>query len=116
MGDEEDIGCKRCNKCYLCKWYMRDTKTFTSHHTNQIFKIKEKITCEDQGIIYLVDCGKHKVSYVGYTTKIMKNRFSNDKYHIKTNKETCEKVTHVIEKDHDLDFSTYSKYDQSLSK
>ena len=46
----------------------------------------------------------------------MKSRFSNDKSHVKTNRKTCEKVTHLINENHNLDFTTYKKYDESLSK
>ena len=63
-----------------------------------------------------MDCDKHKVSYVGYTTGNMKSRFSNDKSHIKAGKCTCEKVTHLIKENHDLDFSNFKNYDESLSK
>ena len=114
--NNNDIGCKRCNKCYLCKWYMNETNTFTSHHTNQIFNIRDKLTCEDKGVIYLVECNVHNLSYVGYTTGNMKARFSNDKSHVKAKRKTCEKVTHLIEIDHDIDFSNYRKYDETLSK
>ena len=95
---------------------MKETKTFTSYHTNQVFKIRSKITCDSKCVIYLVDCDLHKLSYIGYTTVNMKSRFSNDKYHIKANKCTCEKVTHLINENHNLDFSDYKKYDESLSK
>ena len=111
-----DVGCYKCKTCYLCKWYMNETKTVTSYHTNQIFRIKSKITCDTKCVIYLVDCDIHKVSYVGYTTGNMKSRFSNDKSHIKAKKCTCEKVTHLINENHDLDFSNFKKYDESLSK
>ena len=100
-----NAGCVKCDKCYLCRWYVKETKEFTSYHTNQVFRIKDNITCEDKYVIYLVDCDFLQVSYVGYTTVNMKSRFSNDKSHVKKNKCTCEKVTHLIKEKHDLDFS-----------
>ena len=100
----------------MCKWYLKETKEFTSYRTNQVFRIKDNITCEDKYIIYLVDCDFHQVSYVGYTTVNMKSRFSNDKSHVKKNKCTCEKVTHLIKEKHDLDFNSMAKYDETLSK
>ena len=41
----EENGCFKCGKCYLCKHYLQQTNTFTSYHTNQIFHIKQHITC-----------------------------------------------------------------------
>ena len=99
-----NAGCVKCDKCYLCRWYVKEIKEFTSYHTNQVFRIKDNITCEDTYVIYLVDCDFHQVSYVGYTTVNMNSRFSNDKSHVKKNKCTCEKVTHLIKEKHDLDF------------
>ena len=112
----EDKGCYKCNKCYLCRWFLQETKTFTSMHTNQIFTINDKIDCNEKGIIYLIDCLKHECSYVGYTTTSMKTRFSTDKSHIKNSRHTCEIVTHMIVENHDLDFCNIHKYDESHSK
>ena len=58
----------------------------------------------------------HQVSNVGYTTTNMKMRFTNNNSHIKSNKCTCELVTHLITENHDLDFTNYKKYDETLSK
>ena len=112
----ESKGCYKCNKCYLCRWFLQETKTFTSMHTNQIFNITSKIDCNTVCIIYLIDCLKHLCSYVGYTTTNMKVRFSTDKSHIKKNRCSCEIVTHMITENHDLDFSDFRKYDESHSK
>ena len=109
-------GCYKCNQCYLCRWFLYETDTFSSMHTNQVFKINEHIDCNTEGIIYLIDCLKHECSYVGYTTTNMKIRFSTDKSHIKKKKQTCEIVTHMITENHDLDFSNIRKYDESHSK
>ena len=53
---EEERGCFKCSKCYLCKCYLQETKTFTSFQTNQEFNITSNITCNSRGIIYLIDC------------------------------------------------------------
>ena len=53
---EAERGCFKCSKCYLCKWYLQETKTFTSYQTNQEFNITSNITCNSRGIIYLIDC------------------------------------------------------------
>ena len=110
------LGCFKCNKCYLCRHYLSETKTFTSFHTTQIFQIKDTLTCDSKCLIYLIDCLKHKTSYVGYCTTNIKARFSNNKSHIKKNICSCEIVKHIINVDHQLDHSSLKNYDESLSK
>ena len=109
-------GCFKCNNCYLCRHYLQETKTFTSFHTNQVFDIRQHITCNTKNVIYLVECLQHLVSNVGYTTNNMKMRFSNTKSHIKKKKLSCEICSHMITENHEIDFQTYSTYDESLSK
>ena len=111
-----ETGCFKCDKCYLCKWYLKETKTCTSYHTNQVFHIKNKVTCNSKYVVYLIDCDLHKKSYIRYTTTNMTMRFSNNKSHVKSKKCTCEIVSHLIKEIHDLDFSNYRNYDESLSK
>ena len=53
-------GCYKCNQCYLCMWILYETDTFSSMHTNQVFKINEQIDCNTEGIISLIDCLKHE--------------------------------------------------------
>ena len=108
-------GCFKCNKCYLCRRYLQETRTFTSHHTQQTFNIKQNITCNNKNVIYLIECSTHECSYVGYTTNSMKMRFSNNKSHIKKKKHSCEICTHMIMENHDLDFSTTARYDETMS-
>ena len=109
-------GCFKCNKCYLCRHYLQETKTFTSYHTNQIFDIRQHITCNTKNVIYLIECLQHEVSNVGYTTNNMKMRFSNTKSHIKKKNLSCEICSHMITENHEIDFSTNLSYDESLSK
>ena len=112
----EETGCFKCNKCYLCKLYLKETKTYKSYHSNQVFRIQNRLTCDSKYVVYLIDCDLHKKSYIGYTTTNMKTRFSNNKSHIKSNKCTCEIITHLIKENHNLDISDFRKYDESLSK
>ena len=111
------VGCFKCGgTCYFCKNYLRDSKTFTSYHTNQMFNISDTLTCNTKGVIYIIDCIKCMESYVGYTTGTMKTRFSNDKSHIKSNKRTCTIVDHYLDYDHDLVYNPNKQYDETLGK
>ena len=109
-------GCFKCNKCYLCRHYLQETNTFTSYHTNQVFDIRQNITCNTKNVIYLIECILHQCSNVGYTTNNMKMRFSNNKSHIKKKNATCEICTHLITENHNINFQTNSTYDETLSK
>ena len=110
-------GCFKCNatRCYLCKNYLNVTKTVTSQHTSQVFEIESILTCNTECVIYIIDCLKCCLSYVGYTTGNMKKRFSNDKTHIKTNSRTCTIVNHYLDLDHNLVFYPNNSYDKSFS-
>ena len=97
-------GCFKCNKCYLCRHYLQETNTFTSYHTNQVFDIRQNITCNTKNVIYLIECILHQCSNVGYMTNNMKMRFSNNKSHVKKKNATCEICAHLITENHDINF------------
>ena len=112
-----EFGCKACGKCYLCRRYLVVCSEFTSFHTDQRFRHRSIIDCNTECIIYLLECILHEKSYVGYTIKATKIRFSNTKSHIKKGNKSCEIVSHFIENEHpDIDFSSAKKYDESLCK
>ena len=110
-------GIHSCNKCYLCINFLQLVDSFTSFHTDQVFKHKSKLTCNSECIIYLTDCITHKISYTGYTTTNMKTRFSNNKSHFKKDNASCELIKHLLTCEHEgIDFTNRHTYDKSLSK
>ena len=100
----------------MCKNYLVECNEFSSFHTHQIFSQKMRISCSSETVIYKIDCLTHCKSYVGYTTTNIKLRFSNNKTHLKTNNISCEIVKHLRDCEHNIDFSSTSKYDKTLSK
>ena len=68
-------------------------------------------------VIYIINDKVCKLSSVGYTMDKMKVRFPNHKSHIKYNKRLCEVSKHFTDNLvlHDLDKSSHSDYDKSLS-
>ena len=86
----------------------------SNYHTSQVFQIESVLTCNTECVIYIIDCLKCCLSYVGYTTGNMKKRFSNDKTHIKSNSRTCTIVNHYLDFDHDLIFQPNTLYDKSF--
>ena len=98
IASNSDIGCKSCNNCYFCKYYMIEDTSFKSFECNTTFNINQLITCEDEGVIYLIFdnlCGR---TYTGSTIDCMKFRMSNYKNHIKTAHPGCEMAQHFAER------------------
>ena len=95
---------------------MIECEKFTSFHTAQWFNHKHWLSCNSVCIIYLIECITHEVANVGYSITNMKIRFSNNKSHFKCKNMSCELVKHLMTVNHDVDFSTATKYDQTLSK
>ena len=113
---ENQFGCFPCNKCYMCRKFLNITTNFSSFHTNQVFVFSNLITCQVEGLIYIIDCITREVSYVGYTIGKMVIRLSNDKSHIKYCRKTCEITKHFIENDHKLNRSSVKDLEDTLSQ
>lgn len=62
----------RCNTCK--KGLFGDTIYITE--TKKIFKIKQKMTCKTENLIYCVTCQKCKEQYIGETGQELHNRQS----------------------------------------
>ena len=91
---DTDLGCKPCGSCFLCKHYLLECDSFSSFECNNNFKIKQHITCNTEGIIYLLLDQSCNRSYVGSTIGNMRIRMSNYKSHIKTSHKGCEMAQH----------------------
>ena len=91
------FGCKSCNNCFLCKFYLIETDTFKSYHCDSEFKINQELTCNSEGIIYLILDFVCRRCYVGSTVDNMKTRMSNYKNHLKIKHKGCEMAQHFAE-------------------
>ena len=79
--------------------------------------MSKRITCQNTGLIYLVECITCESSYVGYSIGNLPKRFSNHKSHIKRNVKSCRLTNHFLDKDHDLVRDKNQKeFDNSLVK
>ena len=57
---------------YICKNFLKQSLTFTSPKTSQIYRIKSHINCNTKNIINLIlDLKCPDIFYVGYTTDCM---------------------------------------------
>ena len=94
----DNPGCRiKDHDCFLCKHFLINTETFKSYECDTKFTIKDHITCETEGVIYLLLDLVCKKSYVGSTIDSMKTRMSNYKNHLKTQYKGCEMAQHFKE-------------------
>jgi len=70
--------CKPClqRKTLCCKQVMK-TKEFKSHINNRVFKIFHKVNCKSRNVIYLMECIKCKIQYVGKAETPLNLRINN---------------------------------------
>jgi hypothetical protein len=69
-------------KCLCCP-FMKSTTTFQSKVTRENYTIKGNFNCQSQNIIYLLECKKCGIQYVGQTGTTMNTRFSAHRFDVK---------------------------------
>ena len=71
--------CRPCliNNRSLCYKQVADTTTFRSNQTNRIFQIYHNLNCKSQYVIYLLECTKSKIQYVGKAETEFNIRLNN---------------------------------------
>ena len=81
--DPPDPGCYKCNRCRVSCPVMNETRTFKSTNTEKVYKIRQRLNCDSDWLIYLVTCEICKGQYVGKSKTTFKIRHSNRKQEIK---------------------------------
>ncbi|XP_078583735.1 uncharacterized protein LOC144866254 [Branchiostoma floridae x Branchiostoma japonicum] len=74
-------------KCLTCT-YVKKSKAFHSHQTSIRYTIRAHITCRTRNIIYMIQCKKCGIQYVGETGQTLANRMNGHRSSIKTDKDT----------------------------
>lgn len=71
-----DDGCFRCfeDGCECCK-SLRETKEFTSFRTKNRFSIDERLTCQSERVVYIINCLLCDEQFVGCTENKMCDKF-----------------------------------------
>ena len=118
-------GCFKCTKqCIVCTEHLVEGNSFRSQNTEEVFTIRDRVSCESENVIYLLYCQKNckHSQYVGRTIKTLRSRFYVHRCHI--NKNTGTHVTRhfnlpnhslsdmrcmVVEKVYSRDVSTVDK-------
>ena len=85
---ERTVGSSKCNKkkCLTCD-NIEETKTFKGKHSEKIYCINHKLTCDDKCLIYLLTCKICNLQYIGQTRDKFRYRWNNYKANYKKSKE-----------------------------
>jgi hypothetical protein len=73
---------------YICRVScpkIQESQFFTSTNTQKKYRIKQKLNCDSDYVVYLATCRKCQGQYVGKSQTIFKKRHSNHKSEIKKN-------------------------------
>ena len=78
--DHSATGCFKCRKkCDLYKNHFKKDKIFYSTRTHRYYTIRQHLDYKSKNVIYLANCKKCRVQYVGSTSNEFKVRFQNHK-------------------------------------
>ncbi|KAJ8333145.1 hypothetical protein SKAU_G00420410, partial [Synaphobranchus kaupii] len=101
---DNGAGIYKCKSqgCICCRHIWAGADAFQSTATGKQYSITEYLTCKTPIIIYIIQCKKCKVQYVGKTSTILQRRFNNHRRSIRK----CEHrpiSDHFNSDDHSLD-------------
>ena len=64
--------------CQLCS-NMKNTSTFKSKHSNEVYLIKKNYNCNSKMVVYLIECSVFRKQYNGSTVTKVRARANNYK-------------------------------------
>ena len=75
-------GSFRCGKnCATCPYISHGLTTYTFFSTGETRPIKFNLTCETKSLIYMIQCNRCNLQYIGETKRRLKDRFNE---HLRT--------------------------------
>ena len=115
----ENLGFTTCNSrdfgCGLCR-HSKSTKTHTSSKFSKTFDIKSQIKCQDEYVIYSIQCKKcPNTQYIGQTSQTARKRFSGHLQDIRKKDESKPVSKHFSSRghtEHDMIFTPFEKLRQ----
>ena len=102
----KSVGMRKCIKgCSVCP-YLKDTNHVKSRKTGERVEMSNKFNCNTAGVVYMIECHKCGIQYVGMTTRKFKTRMGEHVNDIKNKKDKAIS-NHFNSKGHRLsDFRT----------
>ena len=84
LPDINEVGrCEACGGkrllCRLCN-NMKNTSTFKSKHSNEVYQIKKNLNCNSKMVVYLIECRICGKQYNGSTVTKFRARANNYKH------------------------------------
>jgi hypothetical protein len=73
-----DHGCRQCSstKCRVCSMVRPGTHVVSCHNGRR-FRVRGTITCRTVNLVYLIECVKCRVQYVGETSRSLADRLND---------------------------------------
>ena len=70
-------GSYRCGKnCATCPYISDGLTNYTFFSTGETRSIKSNLTCETKNLIYMIQCNRCNLQYIGETKRRLKDRFN----------------------------------------
>ena len=98
--------CLANNRTLCCKQCVHTTM-FRSNQTNRIFQIYDNLNCKGKYVIYLLECTKCKIQYVGKTETEFNIRLNNHRKDV-WKPDAIPASRNFSDKSHD--FNTHAKF------
>ena len=91
------------SRCVTCQ-HFNPTGTFKSYRTGRAYPIQNNANCVSSNIVYLIQCSKCGIQYVGETGTVLRLRMANHRSTIKNHMKHQEKpvANHFSQPDHKL--------------
>ena len=83
-------GRSRCNTCSA----LMSTDTFTSHYTGKIYSLRTAATCKSRDVVYLLQCRRCGLQYVGETEQALNERLNSHRLDINRKSKDKPVATH----------------------
>ena len=109
-------GSFRCGKnCSTCPYISHGLTSYTFSSTGETRSIKSNLTCDTKNLIYMIQCNRCNLQYIGETKRRLKDRFNEHRRTI-DNPNTKSKPTtaagHFLSSNHtanDMQLNTHRK-------
>ena len=91
--------------CFTCIHSKGIIESIHMHATKEIFKINQRLSCESYSVIYVIDCLKCNVQYLGSSVDKMKltaNKWRSDILQGVEGEETKKLVSHFNATPHNI--------------
>ena len=70
-------GSFRCDKnCATCPYISHGLTTYTFFSTCETLPIKSNLACDTKNLIYIIQCNRCNLQYIGETKRRLKDRFN----------------------------------------